>query len=170
LLRDTADPISRARLFALLESELRSIARSIGHKEVGHTLQPTALVNEAWMRLFGRRPRSWQDKAHFLRSASLTMRNILVDHQRRRLKHPHVEYLDGMVQALERSSGSSLLVLEDALEALAAAHPLYAQYVNLRFYGGCTNDEAANVLTISPRTGHRVWGFARTWLRRRMQP
>jgi len=168
LLKNAADPTARAKLFALLEGELRRIAASVGRKEVGHTMQPTALVNEAWLRLFGGRPRCWQNRDHFLRSASVTMRNILVDHRRKpHLHNPHVEYLDCMVQALERRSGN-LLALDDALEALAARHPQYAQYVNLRFFGGRTNEEAADVLGCSERTGQRIWDFTRTWLQQRM--
>ena len=138
------------RLFELLATELRRIAASLAKSQVGHTMQPTALVNEAWIKLFGGRPRSWADQAHFLRSVTVTMRHLLVDHCKRKRTQKRddskTEYFDEVVQSFERR-GHDLVAL-----------------------GGRTNDEAARLLSISNRSGARMWSCARAWLLQRMAP
>src|SRR5262245_16990494 len=171
LIKHTDDPADRARLYDLLATQLRRIAASLAKSQVGHTMQPTALVNEAWIKLFGGQPRSWEDQAHFLRSVTVTMRHILVDHCKRKRTQKRddtrTEYFDEVVQSFERR-GQDLVALDEALDALALEHPQMAHYVNLRFFGGRTNDEAARVLSISGRSGARLWSFARVWLQQRM--
>src|SRR5262245_64451390 len=173
LIAHTDDAAERARLYELLATELRRIAANLANDQVGHTMQPTALVNEAWIKLFGGQPRSWEDRSHFLRSVTVTMRHILVDHCKRKRTHKRddtrTEYFDEVVQSFERR-GQDLVALDAALDALAVEHPQMVHYVELLLFGGRTNDEAAEALSISPRTGHRIWDFARSWLQRRMQP
>jgi RNA polymerase sigma factor (TIGR02999 family) len=162
-------------LFATLHTELRRLAGRIGAGHVGHTLQPTALVNEAYLKLFGGRPRSWNDEVHFMRSAAMTMRRILLDH----VKRPHrnqVQYsameqaLDGMLVDLEASCGGDLKAIDEALEQLAAEDEQIAAYVTLRFFGGRTNLETTRILGIGERTGESHWAFARSWLAARLRP
>ncbi|MBL8750111.1 MAG: RNA polymerase subunit sigma [Planctomycetes bacterium] len=163
-----------AQMFALLSAELRRLAGVIARQEVGHTLQPTALVNELYMRFFGGRPRTWNDAVHFMRSAALTMERILVDHKRSRKTQKRggeVEHqpLDLVVDQLESRCGGDLFGVHEALQQLAAEDPQMAEYVSLRFFGGRTNAEAAELLGIAERTGDNYWQFARAWLQRRLQ-
>ncbi len=164
-----------ARLFELLSAELRRMAGRIAAREVGHTMQPTALVNELFMRFFGGRPRSWNDEVHFMRSAAATMRTILLDHKKRRMAQKRgagvaSESLDAVLHQLETRCGGDLLGVHEALELLAAEDAALAEYVTLRFFGGRTNAEASRILGFAERTGDSHWQFARSWLQRRLQP
>jgi RNA polymerase sigma factor (TIGR02999 family) len=167
-------PQDGARLFELLGNELRRMAGRIAAGQVGHTLHPTALVNELFMRFFGGRPRSWNDEVHFMRSAAVTMRTILLDHHKRRSAKKHGggvvhEPLDAVVHQLEGRCGGDLLGVHEALEQLAVEDQELAEYVALRFFGGRTNAEAARILGICERTGDNHWQFARSWLQRRLR-
>lgn len=139
----------------------------------GETLCTTALVHEAWLRLFsgeGRRP--FRSREHFLATAAIAMRCLLVDHLRRDACGTRViaglgaEHGEGV----ESRDGVEVLALHEALERLAATHARAAQAVELRFFGGLTEDEAADVLGITARTVRRDWVFAQAWLRTELEP
>jgi RNA polymerase sigma factor (TIGR02999 family) len=164
-----------AQLFELLGAELRRMAGRIAAREVGHTMQPTALVNELFMKFCGSRPRSWNDEVHFMRSAAVTMRTILLDHKKRRLAQKRgggvaEASLDAVLNQLEVRCGGDLLGVHEALSLLAAEDSHLAEYVSLRFFGGRTNAEASRILGIAERTGDSHWQFARAWLQRRLRP
>ena len=141
----------------------------------GHTLQPTALVHEAFLRLSSQHV-EWQDRAHFLGIAANTMRRILVDHARRRSADKRGGALGAVTiddnlasDASDARSPLDVLVLDDALERLAALDPRAARVVELRFFGGLDVEEVATVLEISPASVKRDWSFARAWLARELR-
>jgi RNA polymerase sigma-70 factor, ECF subfamily len=159
------------RLTPLIGDELRRIAgRYMRRERPGNTLQPTALVNEAWLHLLAGGPVDWHDRAHFFAVASRTMRRILVDAARTRAagKHRgrmlHFQLNESIDAAPSRSR--ELLALDDALYRLAAFDPRKARIVEMRFFGGLTAEETAAVLRISPQTVLRDWKLARAWLKR----
>jgi len=158
------------QLVPLLEGELRRLARAcMGRERKDHTLQPTALVNEAFLRLAGARQIQWQDRAHFMGIAARLMRRVLVDHARARSYQKRggaitrVPFEDDAAIA---ASGPSVDVVEldRALEAFAAVDARRSQVVELRFFGGLTLDETADVLQVSVETVKRDWRLARLWL------
>jgi RNA polymerase sigma factor (TIGR02999 family) len=134
----------------------------------GHTLQPTALVNEAYLRLAGVTQIQWRDRAHFLAVAARTMRRILIDlarakgYQKRGGRPPKVSLDDVDVAAPD--AGHDVVAVHEALDTLAQQDARKAQVVELRFFGGLTVEETADVLGVSPETVHRDWKFARAWL------
>jgi RNA polymerase sigma-70 factor, ECF subfamily len=156
------------RLAPMVEQELRRLASIyLHHESAGHTLQPTALVNEAYLRLLDWNAVEWRDRAHFLAVAAKMMRRILVNY--------------AVASHSEKRGGSALLVslaeadkvpgrtedaiaLDEALVQLAKIDERKSRLVELRYFGGLTSDEAAEVLGISPRTASREWEFARVWL------
>ena len=161
-------------LLPLLYKELRRIAAVyLRGERRNHTLQPTALVHEAFMRLVPRRDLPWQSRAHFLNTAAQVMRRILVDHARERLagKRGHllatVALEDASPVAVEREV--DLLALDEALERLAKKDPQLGRVVELRYFGGLTTKEAAEVLGLSTATVEREWATARSWLRLELQ-
>jgi RNA polymerase sigma factor (TIGR02999 family) len=138
-----------------------------------HTLQPTALVHEAFLRMAGRTPLSVQDRTHFLRAASQAMRRVLVDHARARNAQKrgaalHVT-LDEAVAGAPQTA-VDMLALDDALDRLGAAEPRWAQVVELRYFAGLEIPEVAAALGVSPATVKRDWQFARAWLSRELGP
>ena len=165
------------RLVPLIYADLRRIAgRQMRHEAVGQTLQATALVNEAYMRLAGNAAGgngvSWQDRAHFFAVAARMMRRILVDAARARgadkrgganVKVELNESLDGLPQRAQ-----DLVALDDALVALAAFDERKARVVEMKFFGGLSVEETADVLKISPRSVMRDWQLARAWLIREL--
>jgi RNA polymerase sigma factor (TIGR02999 family) len=160
------DPDAERELFPLLYEELRAIAGvHMAGQRADHTLQATALVNEAWIKVTGGQEREWADRAHFLRVASNAMRQVLVDHARRKssLKRGadrmHV-HLDGLVLSMEQRSGG-LLGLDEALHRLQERDPQAVQLVELRFFGGCTLAEAAVAMGITERQASRWWDATR---------
>ncbi len=164
-----------AQLFAALAAELRRIASSLAPGEQRRTLQPTALVNEAYLKMFGGRPRSWNDEKHFMRSAAVVMRTILLDHKKRgrirdRILSPAESGLDELLTGMESRCGGDLLAIHEAIESLAKEDEEAAEYVTLRFFGGRTNLETIRILDISERTGEYHWSFARSWLKARLRP
>jgi RNA polymerase sigma factor (TIGR02999 family) len=160
-------------LTPLVYDELRRIARRhIGRERQGHTLQPTALVNEAYLRLIDARQVAWKDRVHFFAIASRLMRQVLVDAARakgaaKRGGGVQPEPIDVDRLAVERSM--DLLALDDALEALAAADARKARVVELRVFGGLSVDDTAAALEISADTVTRDWQFAVSWLRRELE-
>jgi RNA polymerase sigma-70 factor, ECF subfamily len=160
----------------VIERELRRLASlHIRRERSGHTLQTTAVVNEAFLRLFGKdsaRESHWDHRQHFLAVASQAMRRILVDHarakqadKRRGISVP-IEFAD-----VGRGGESpDVIDVHTALEEFAAIAPRQARLVELRFFGGLTLEEAAGILGISPRLADKDWALARAWLRRRLNP
>jgi RNA polymerase sigma-70 factor, ECF subfamily len=162
------------RLIPLVYKELRQIAaRHMGHERPGHTLQATALVHEAYLKLVEAPSPNWQDRAHFFAVSAQVMRHILVDHARARARdkrggaQSNLPLEEDLVFAPERSS--DLVEIDAALQKLAEFDPRQAKIVDLRFFGGLTVDETAAVLDISPKTVKRDWSIAKAWLRRELQ-
>lgn len=160
----------------LVYAELRAIAaRQLGAERPGHTLQPTALVNEAYLRLRGLNGVPWHDRTHFFAIASRIMRRLLVDHARARMAQkrgseaPKVVVSEGLHDALAPSMDAAELIdLDRALDELAAESPRLAKLVELRFFSGLPIEEASSLLGCSPRTAKRDWAFARAWLLNRL--
>ena len=153
----------------LVYEELRKLAaHKMANEMPGQTLQPTALVHEAYLRLIGSGQEHWSGRGHFFAAAAEAMRRILVENARRkqRLKHggglqrAHLTTLDLAIS----SQDENLLAVNDALDKLAAHDPLGAQLIKLRFFAGLPNVEAARVLGIPERTAKRTWAYARAWL------
>lgn len=163
------------RLMPLVEDELRRRARAyLSRERPGHTLQPTALVNELYLRLLDRREASWQSRAHFFAFAARVMRRILVDHARAQgaAKRGAGLVTVGLDEAMELGVGRNLdlLALDQALEKLIALDPDQARIVELRFFGGLSAAETAEVLGIGEATVHRRWASARAWLYGQLTP
>lgn len=157
-------------LLALLYKDMRRIAGNyLRSQRPDHTLQPTALVHEAYLRLVGREGGDWQSRAHFLNAAAQTMRRILVDHARARRADKRggaevrIVLDEAIVEAPERDL--DLVALDDALTKLARAAPRLSRVVELRYFGGLTSKEVAGVLDLSVTTVEREWVAARAWLR-----
>jgi len=147
---------------------LRQIAMSqLRRERAGHTLQPTALVNEAYMRLVGQREVDWRDRTHFFGLAAITMRRVLVDHARRkRARKRDVEKEpEPMSIAMEQGEAADLLDLDRALDAFAERFPRPAKVVELRYFAGLDLEDVALALGVTSRTVKRDWAFARAWLR-----
>ena len=161
-----------AQLTPIVYDELRRVARRYMKRErAGHSLQTTALVNEAYMRLVDYKRMHWQNRAHFMAVSAQAMRRILVDHARRRnvKRGADIEHVSLDATAVVCSDHSSDFVsLDDALNALAERAPRKAKVVELRFFGGLTVDETAEVLQVSPITVMREWKTARAWLYREL--
>ena len=161
------------RLASAVFADLHRIAQVAMRRESdGHTLQPTELVDEAFVRLLGQREVSWQNRAQFFAVAARTIRRILVDHarHRRRQKRDHgvrVTLDESIVETPDRSI--DLIALDDALEQLGAASPRQARVVELRFFGGLEIEETAHALGISSATVKRDWTFARAFLLRSLE-
>jgi RNA polymerase sigma-70 factor (ECF subfamily) len=162
-------------LLPLVEQELRRLARHYMRGErAGQTLQPTALVNEAYLRLVDIAHVRWQNRAHFLAVAARTMRRVLVDmarakgYQKRGGRVPLVP-LDEVDVAAARPD-ADVVALHDALEALAALDARKAHVVELRYFGGLTVEETAEVVGVAPETVMRDWKFAKAWLLRELSP
>src|SRR6266508_3713057 len=163
------------QLLPLVYAELRRMAaRQLRIERVGHTLQPTALVHEAYLRLVEQRQVDWQNRAHFFGAAALVMRRILVDHARR---HGASKRGEGVrCVSIEEAKGTAapsempILALDHALGRLEEVDSELAKIVGLRFFGGLTIEEAAHVLKVSPSTAKREWRAAKAWLKRELAP
>ena len=156
-------------LLPLVYNDLRRMAaaRMAGEAE-GQTLQPTALVHEAWMRIFGKGDHRWQNRGHFFGEAAEAMRRILIERARRksRLKRGHGWIrldIDGLALA-EATPDDKVLLINEALEHLEAEDPQRAKVVVMKFFGGLTNQEVANILGVAERTVERQWAYAKAWL------
>ena len=160
------------RLTPIVYDELRRLARRyMKHERPGHSLQATALVNEAYMRLVDYQRMEWQNRAHFFAVSAQLMRRILVEHARRHnLKRGggvhHVSLDEAAVVCGD--GDSDLAALDDAMNALGRIDPRKVQVVEMRFFGGLSIDDTAAVLGISSATVKREWGFARAWLQREL--
>jgi RNA polymerase sigma factor (TIGR02999 family) len=162
------------QLTPLVEAELRRLARGyMGRERRGHTLQATALVNEAFLRLTDTRRIRWQDRAHFLGISARLMRRVLVDHARARGYRKR----GGGAQRVTLSEGLAtspepaldIVALDRALEALAAVDARKSRTIELRFFGGLSVEETAEVLHVSPDTVKRDWRLAKLWLLRELE-
>jgi len=170
------DPRALEKLTPIVYEELHRLARRYMRQERhGHSLQTTALVNEAYTRLVDYKRMQWQDRAHFFAVSAQVMRRILVDHARRRnLKRgagvQHVSLDEAAVMAgNDTDSAVDFAALDDALNALAAIDPRKVQVVEMRFFGGLSVEETAEVLKTSTVTVKREWRAARTWLYRELR-
>jgi RNA polymerase sigma factor (TIGR02999 family) len=169
----SGDEPALARLTPLVHQELQRIARRcLRNERQGHTLQATALVNEAYLRLVDTRQVDWQNRAHFLAMAARLMRRVLVEAARARQaqKRGGSAIRLTLTDALATSDrGRDLVALDDALSELAGIDPRRSQVVELRFFGGLTVEETAAVLAVSPETVMRDWKLARAWLQRSLR-
>jgi len=166
---EQGDPEAAEKLLNLLYEELRRLAASkMAQESPDHTLQPTALVHEAWLRLMGSNTRKFENRAHFFYAAAEAMRRILVDRARRKLAKRHgggCERVDLESQDLAATGpDEQLLAVHEVLENLAKEHPVQAEVVKLRYFVGMTNEETSQVLGISVATVKNYWTFARTWI------
>ena len=172
------DPRGADELLPLVYDELRRLAaHRLAGEAPGHTLDATALVHEAYLRLVGGDPaRPWENRAHFFAAAAEAMRRILVENARRkrRLKHGGEMARAGIepdaIAAPEGRPLDELLAVDSALDRLAAADSAAAELVKLRYFAGLSIPEAAGILGVSPRTADRLWTYARAWLRREIEP
>ena len=170
---EAGDPAALDRLMPVVHDELRQIARRcMARERTNHSLQATALVNEAYLRLVDVRQVAWQNRAHFLAIAARIMRRILVDHARSRgyQKRGGAAVLVTLDEAIAPASERThdVLAIHDALEALAKLDPRRSQVVELRFFGGLSVEEIAAVLHVSDKTVMRDWQLAEAWLRREL--
>jgi len=170
---DQGDPHAAAELLPLVYEELRKLAAAkMARENPGQTLQATALVHEAWLRLGGDDQPEWQNRAHFFAAAAEAMRRILIDNARRKnyVRHgggaPRVN-IEGLELAAQMDD-EQLLGLHEALDRLTAHDAAKAELVKLRFFVGLTNEQAAKVLGVSEPTVKRHWAYARAWLFRAM--
>ena len=162
------------QLVPLVEAELHRLAQNyIRRERPGHVLQTTALVNEAWLRLIDWQNVSWQDRAHFYGAAATIMRRILVDEARQRQRQKHgggaLQVSLSHAEGLGMERANDLVALDDALNSLAAFDPRKSKIVELRFFGGLSLEETAEVLKLSSRTIAREWAVAQAWLYRELQ-
>jgi RNA polymerase sigma factor (TIGR02999 family) len=171
---NSGEPSAAEELLPLVYNELRQVAAAKLHREIpGQTLQPTALVHEAWLRLSGGQEQHWNGRKHFFAAAAEAMRRILVENARRkrRLKH------GGALQRVEMPPfelpcpmpDEQLLALDEGLEKLGSGNPRASELVKLCFFVGLTQEQAAQELGISVATAERVWVFARAWLFRELR-
>lgn len=164
------DKAALDELMPAIHSELRRLARRyMARERPGHTLQTTALINEAYVRLVDQQGVEWQDRAHFFAVAAQIMRHILVDYARKyhsdkRGAGTQKVALDDVAVA-NQERASELVALDGALDALAALDPRQSQIVELRFFGGLTVEETAEVMRLAPITVMREWRLAKAWLR-----
>lgn len=166
---DQGDAKATDQLFSLVYQELRSLAaRKLSNEASGHTLQPTALVHEAWLRLSGDVKQDWRDRGHFFSAAAESMRRILIDRARskQRIKHGggwtrvDLEKVDIAAEA----DNDTLLRVNDALDKLAKEDATKAELVKLRYFAGLSVPDAGRVLGMSGSTVKRTWNYARAWL------
>ena len=173
---EQGDDTALERLLPMVYAELRAIAaRHLRSERPGHTLQPTALANEAYLRLRDLSDVPWHDRSHFFAIASRIMRRILVDHARARLAGKRgadaqrIQLTDGLQADMQPAMDAEELIdLDRALNELAESEPRLSRLVELRFFGGLNIEEASELLRCSPRTAKRDWAFARAWLLHRL--
>jgi RNA polymerase sigma factor (TIGR02999 family) len=173
----TGDPQAAEQLLPLVYGELRKLAASkLAREPAGHTLQATALVHEAWLRLGGDAQPRWENRAHFFAAAAEAMRRILIDSARRRRAERHGGGLarvdidaPGLRLSDEGQADDEMLSVHETLDRLAAHDARKAQLVKLRYFAGLTLEEAAEVLKVAVPTAKRDWAYARAWLFREIQ-
>ena len=171
-----SEPCSNSELVPEVYEELRKLAaQKMAREAPGQTLQRTALVHEAWLRLGGPYQKRWQNRAHFFAAAAEAMRRILIDNARRKKAACHGGHLERInVEPIELPDTSiekddQLLAVDEALDRLTAHDSIKAELVKLRYFVGLTNEQAAEVLRISQPTAKRYWAYARAWLYREIK-
>jgi len=170
---EQGDPQAAEQLLPLVYEELRRLAAAkMAHEPPGQTLQATALVHEAWLKLAGSNRQEWHGRAHFFGAAAEAMRRILIDKSRRHASQKRgadrtPEELHDSIQVC--APAREILAVHDALDALAAEDPVAAEVVKLRYFVGMTIPEIADALNLSPRSADRHWAFARAWLKRAIE-
>ena len=177
IIRNLEDGDSNAtnQLFSLVYHELRKLAAShLACEKPGQTLQPTALVHEAYLRLMSGAADQWNSRGHFFGAAAIAIRRILIENARRKRSFKngggHFRHeLPGDLPIDLSEPVEDFLALDEALEKLALANPQAAELVQLLYFAGLTLTEAAEILGISPRTSRRLWAYARAWLRREIE-
>lgn len=173
---EAGDSLAADRLLPLVYDELRKLAAAhLAGEQLGQTLQPTALVHEAYLRLVGgTNPECWNGRGHFFAAAAVAIRRILIENARRKrsLKRgggfARQELHDDLPPSLPEPQ-EDLLALDEALQKLSGVHPQAAELVQLLYFAGLTLPEAAEAISVSPRTAGRLWAFARAWLRREIE-
>jgi len=170
----SGDPRAAEELLPLVYEELRKLAAiKLAQQPPDQTLQPTALVHEVYLRLLGEGNHSWQNRRHFFAAAAEAMRHLLVDRARRKASLRHgggwrrID-LDNVVVAA-KTTDDNILLVNEALQKLTAHDAVSAELVKLRFFGGLTFPQAAEVLGLSERTAKRSWAYARAWLFKQIQ-
>jgi RNA polymerase sigma factor (TIGR02999 family) len=167
---EAGDPHAAEQLLPLVYDELRKLAaQKLAQEKPGQTLQATALVHEAYLRLVdGDQAQHWDGRGHFFAAAAESMRRILVENARKKKRHRHggghrrIDFPEGL--SLADSPDDDLLALDEALTRLAASEPAKAELVKLRYFAGLSIDEAAELMHISRTTAKRYWAYARAWL------
>ena len=172
---NNGDEAALAQLIPLVEQELHNLAQAYMRREsANNTLQPTALMNEAWLRLIDWKNVEWQNRAHFFGVAAGMMRRVLVDHARRRkaLKQGGDAVRVSLIQAdnSAQEQTADIIALNDALDTLSSFDAQKGRIVELRFFGGLTEEETAEVMKMSLRTLQREWSMARAWLFKELSP
>lgn len=169
----SGDDLALKKLMPLVYEELRQMAKQyMRNQRVGHTLQPTALIHEAYLKMAGREEQNWQNRAHFFGVAAQAMRHILVDYVRNRNFQKRggeaqiVEFDEALIVSNERAAG--LVELDEALTKLSELDERKSRVVELKYFGGLTNKEMAEVLNVTTKTITRDWQFARSWLLREL--
>jgi RNA polymerase sigma-70 factor, ECF subfamily len=163
------DAETAARVAERIYPALRNLAQArLGRERPGHILQPTALVNEAYLRLLAHRDHNWRSRAHFFAAAATTMRRILIDYARKRQPRVMATLEDAAAAHPAPEASIDVLALDEALTELARVAPRQARVVELRYFVGLTIPEVAEVLGLSPRTVDTEWLAARRWLHRRL--
>jgi RNA polymerase sigma factor (TIGR02999 family) len=162
-------PEAAAKLLALVYEDLRRLAdQKMAQEPPGHTLQSTALVHEAWLRLTVNCPPKFESRAHFFSIAAEAMRRILIERARRRQAVRHgggqvrIDFKEGLIA--NPADEAQMLAVNDSLEKLAVEHPLHARVVKLRYFAGLTNEEISAAMNISVSTVKNYWTFSRAWL------
>jgi RNA polymerase sigma factor (TIGR02999 family) len=170
---EEGDTDAGGKILPLVYGELRKLAAARMAREApGHTLQPTALVHEAWLRLGGDQQPRWENRAHFFGAASEAMRRILVDNARRKQRDKHGGGLRRIdwenLDLAATAPDETVLVVNEALTRLAEHDPIGAKLIELRFFVGLSNVEAARVLGLAERSAKRAWAYARAWLHKEL--
>jgi RNA polymerase sigma factor (TIGR02999 family) len=170
---EQGDPHAAAELLPLVYDELRKLAAArVAAEPVGQTLQPTALVHEAYLRLVGGEERAWDNRGHFFAAAAEAMRRIVVETARRKKRAKHGGGRERVEVELAdlptRLPPDDLLALDEALGRLEHLDPVKARLIKLRYFAGMTIEQASETLNISRVTAHRYWTFARAWLHQQM--
>ena len=163
------DPQAADKLLLLLYGELRKLAaQKMANEPPGQTLQPTALVHEAWLRLVGSGQENWNNRGHFFGAAAEAMRRILVERARKKARFRHGGRLERVdldrVLLAVQDNDDTILAIDEALEKLAAQSPAKARVVKLRYFSGMEHAQIAEVLGVSEPTVRRHWAYARSWL------
>ena len=172
---DAGDPTAADQLLPMVYEELRKLAVvRMANEKAGATLQPTALVHEAWLKIAGQGHEQFANRRHFFKAAATAMQQILIDHARRRQRVKHGGHLAGEELHESRIAmtvpSEELLAVNEALARLAREDPEAAEVVKLRYFVGMTVPEIAAALELAPRTVDRHWAFARAWLKREIRP